>query len=186
MTNSSIMQELARGEKLLWSGGPRQGIVLRGSDVFFIPFSLLWGGFAIFWETMVLRNGAPFFFTLWGIPFVLAGLYITVGRFFYDAWRRGRTQYGVTNERVVIVTGGMSPSTKSLNLRTLTDVTLDAKSDGSGTITFGPTSFTASMYAGTAWPGVKLPPSFELISDARRVYEIIRQAQKETPAGSAA
>jgi hypothetical protein len=28
---------------------------------------------------------------LFGNPFVLVGLYITVGRFFFDAWRRGRT-----------------------------------------------------------------------------------------------
>jgi hypothetical protein len=184
MTNYAIAQDLARGEQLLWSGQPRQGIVLRGSDAFTIPFSLLWGGFAFFWEATVATSGAPLFFMLWGVPFVLAGLYITVGRFFYDAWRRGRTKYGVTNERILIATGDASPSLKSLNVRTLSDVTLDAKSDRSGTITFGPTSFMTSMYAGTAWPGSNLPPSFELIPEARRVYEIIRQAQKGSPAGS--
>jgi hypothetical protein len=186
MTDLSIAQELSRGEHLVWSGKPRQGIVLRGADALMIPFSFLWGGFAVFWEVSVLASGGPTFFALFGVPFVLMGLYITVGRFFYDAWRRGRTLYGVTSERIIIATGGISPSFKSLNVRTLTDVTLDAKSSGSGTITFGPTGFATSMYAGTAWPGIKLPPSFELIPDARRVYELIREGQKGSPAGSAA
>ena len=33
------------------------------------------------------------------------------------------------------------------------------------------------MYAGTPWPGVQQPPSFELIADAKRVYDIVREAQ---------
>ena len=72
--SSTVERELSSGEKLLWSGQPRSGIRLRGSDAFAIPFSILWCGFAIFWESMVVRKGAPVFMMLWGIPFVLAGL----------------------------------------------------------------------------------------------------------------
>ena len=42
--------ELARNEKLLWSGQPRGGIKFRAADALMIPFSLMWGGFAVFWE----------------------------------------------------------------------------------------------------------------------------------------
>lgn len=178
MTAPSLVHELAPGERLLWSGQPRQGVFLRSTDLLMIPFSFLWAGFAVFWEASAIHTGAPPFFLLWGIPFLIVGAYITVGRFFYDAWQRGRTAYGVTGERIIIATGGLSRSVKSLSLRTLSDVTLDGKADGSGTITFGPTNFMLSMYAGTAWPGVKMPPSFDVISDARRVYDIIRDAQR--------
>ena len=68
---NDLRPNLASDEKLIWTGRPKTGIVFRGSDLFLVPFSLLWGGFAIFWETSVIATDAPFFFKLWGIPFVL-------------------------------------------------------------------------------------------------------------------
>ncbi|MEP0913090.1 PH domain-containing protein [Leptolyngbya sp. GB1-A1] len=160
---------------------PRQGLILRAEDVYLIPFSLLWGGFVIFWEVSVLSTDAPFFFKLWGVPFVLVGLYIMVGRFFADARQRGKTYYGVTNERVIIVSGLLSRKVKSLNLRTLIDISLDEKSDGSGTITFGATNPMSWWSGGMSFPrwGPQPTPSFELIREARKVYEIIRSVQRQ-------
>ncbi len=169
--------ELERGERQLWFGEPPRGLILRGSDVYLIPLSLLCAGFAVFWETSVLRENAPAFFALWGIPFVLLGVYITIGRFFADAWRRSRTSYALTTERVIIRTGA---SIKSLSLRTLADVTLTERPDGRGTITFGPTPYLSTMYAGMRWPGRAQPPMFELIPDARQVDAQIRKAQQMT------
>lgn len=155
--------------------------MLRASDALMIPFSLMWGGFAIFWEGSVVIGKAPLFFKLWGIPFVLMGFYMMIGRFFADARERSRTSYAVTNERVIIVGGLFKETTKSINLKGLSDISLDEKSDGAGTITLGPAS-ASSWATASGWPGgrQKAPPAFEGIPAARQTYEIIRQAQKTT------
>jgi hypothetical protein len=176
-----ITQELTDTERLLWAGQPRQGIVLRPSDAFMIPFSLFWGGFSLFWEAGVILEGAPWFFVLWGVPFVLVGLYLIAGRFLWDARRRSRTFYGLTDQRAIIVSNGTSRKVTSLNLKTLSEISLTEKSDGTGTITFGPMNLLAWWSGGTNWPGAPQgPPSFEMVQDAEEVYDILRQAQSES------
>jgi hypothetical protein len=175
-----LRPELASGEKLLWSGQPRRGLRLRGADALLIPFSLMWGGFAVFWEASELRAEAPFFFRLWGIPFVLAGLYLIAGRFFVDAWQRGRTYYGVTNERVLLVSGGLQRQVKSLSLRNLPEITLKERGDRSGTITFGTASPVYGWLSDSSWPGMgkQLSPRFDMVENARQVYGQIQSAQR--------
>jgi hypothetical protein len=156
-----------------------QGLVLRAADIFLIPFSLLWGGFAIFWEVCALMAGAPWLFSIWGIPFVVFGLYFMFGRFWVDARERAATVYAVTSERVVIVYGMFARRVKSLDIGTITDVTLTERGDSAGTITFGPVPPYYSWYSGARMGlGTQVVPCFELASEARAVYEIIRAAQR--------
>ena len=176
-----IRKEIVLGEHALWWGRPRQGLVLRSSDVFAIPFSLLWCGFAIFWESsVVVSEKAPGFFVLWGIPFVAIGLYMVIGRFFAESMQRSATYYALTTDRVLIVSGVFSRTVKSLSLGTLSDVTLTEGRNGKGTITFGPQGPFGSAFGRTSsWPGAQpQSPRFDLIDDAKAVYEKIRSAQR--------
>ena len=173
----ALHNELSSGERILWSGSPRQGIMLRTWDILLIPFSLLWGGFAIFWEVLAITIGAPLLFALWGGFFVLAGLFFIFGRFFVDAGLRSRTLYALTNERVITLSGVFSRSVTSLSLRTLPTVSLDVKSDGRGTITFGAGRSYPNIGFGT---GRYAPPAFDAIVDARTVYRLVLQAQKDS------
>ena len=178
-----ITATLGVRERVLWSGQPRQGLTLRASDGYLIPFSLVWCAFVSFWEWSVLHSGAPVFMRLWGIPFILIGLYLVVGRFFVDAALRRSTLYAVTDERILIIAGIWSRETTSLQLRTLEQVSLSANASGVGTITFGRGS-AQNRYGmfGTlpGWPGARrvLPPMFELIPDAPAVANLIRDNQQ--------
>ena len=171
----AIAPHLDGGESLLWSGRPRQGLLIRRSDAFLIPFSLMWGGFAIFWEAAVIYAEGGWFMTLWGIPFVLVGIYLMVGRFFVDAKRRSRTFYGFTRERAIVVSGLFGSRIRSINLRTLTETTLDERADRSGTILFGP----PERHQRASFDARESTTTFELIEEARSVYNRLRNAQKE-------
>jgi hypothetical protein len=183
LISAEIKSQISIDEELLWNGQPKQGIIFRKSDVFAIPFSLLWGGFAIFWESSVITTDAPWFFKLFGIPFVLAGLYIIFGRFFFDAKQRSKSFYAVTNQRIIIINGVFSRAVKSMNLRTLSDISLTESKNSEGTITFGPSSPFSSMFGGfSGWPGTagQMSPQFDSIQNAKQVYEIIQKAQRTT------
>ena len=174
------INELLDGdERLLWTGRPRQGVLFRPADALAIPFSLFWAGFIVFWEISVSTRGkGNLFMELWGIPFVLIGAHMLVGRFLVDKWQRARTAYGLTNQRVIIVSEFFRRSIKSMNLRTLADISLTERPDGSGTITFGPETGRWSR-GGIQMPGMStgMAPSFEQIPDARTVFDQIRRAQ---------
>jgi len=174
-----VMRQLDSDESLIWAGVPKQGLLLRPVDAFMIPFSLMWGGFAIFWEVSVLSMGVwPF--ALFGIPFVLVGLYMIFGRFFVDAKRRANTFYGLTDRRVIIVSGLFSRTVNSLPLRTLHDISVQEQRDRSGTVMFGRPPPFGGWYDAMPWPraGWYQAPSFDLIQDAKRVHDQVLEAQR--------
>jgi hypothetical protein len=92
-----------------------------------------------------------------------------------DAHQRASTFYTVTSDRIIIVSGPHARLVRSLNINTLTDVSLTELGNGSGTITFAPVSwYGRNQCAGFGQSAV---PSFELAGEARQVYEVIRAAQ---------
>jgi hypothetical protein len=108
-------------------------------------------------------------------------LYLIFGRFWIDAKQRARMYHGIANERIIIISGLLQRSIRSSNIDTLTDVSLTEKSDGSGTITIGPSNPWHGWFGGSYWPGAGqyAGPALELIDDARQVYETIRDAQRD-------
>ena len=107
-------------ERLLWAGRPDPEVIFTPADAFIVPFSLMWGGFALFWELSVLHTDAPFFFRLWGIPFVLIGLYMIFGRFIVKRRQKERTVYAVTDQRAMTLINKTTLSDSALKFQPIT------------------------------------------------------------------
>ena len=172
------------GERVLWSGQPKQGLVLSARDTLLIPFGLMWGGFAVFWNAGVWgtfdgSEAAPLFFRLWGLPFLVIGLYLIIGRFFHDARIRKNLYYAVTDQRIFVL---RKSKMTSLDIHRLPRLELSEHSNRTGTLTFEGANFApwGSGMNGFSWwvPSLGAAAQFFRIENPRRVYELIRnQAQ---------
>lgn len=169
--------DLDADERILWAGQPRQGIFLRPQDFIMIPFSLLWGGFAIFWTAMAMSFDGPGPFAFFGLPFVLIGLYIIFGRFFYDRWIRKNTFYAITSQRILIRTGGRVASLSSVNLATIPEITFQEHRDGRGSIFFG--AIAPYMAQFSSRYRSRMGPYLDQVENGQQVYQILRRAQQD-------
>jgi len=178
-----ISRELAAGERLLWSGRPYQGLfLLHPFDAFLIPFGLLWTVGMIGAMAGAPRSPAPadIFGLVFLSIFVAVGLYMVFGRFLVDARQRQRIFYGLTDQRVIIIRGVFRREIRSINLKTMIDLSLSERRDKTGTIRFGGSDLLWHV-AGMEWfwPGIVGSNSFMRIPNAREVYDQIRAAQSK-------
>src|SRR5713226_2827801 len=133
--------ELQSGESLYWTGtaDPRRvALSALPASIFGIPFA----GFALFWITQAYHatsamskssnnaftNGFKLF-PIFGLPFLLVGLGIILAPLW--AFLKGaNTVYAVTNQRVMIITGGGNRSVKSLTPADIVSVEHRERPDG--------------------------------------------------------
>jgi hypothetical protein len=194
----SIQSQLVGGESIAWIGKPNSSVIFHKQDLFLIPFSLLWGGFAIFWEGSVAgfwnhgtRNGAWIFGMIWGIPFVVIGQYLIWGRFIYDLWLKGRTYYAVTNRRVIVLQKGWSQKIVAAHLDSVPALTKEGSDAGPGTLSFAPNTSFFSGFQGAsssrsrqgwgAWNSMSIAgtPIFRDIDNLDYVYRIVSDLREK-------
>jgi Bacterial PH domain len=175
-----IKSQISGSEQILWVGRPRQECFFRTTDAWGIPFTLLYSGFLAFLSFYFWSNESVWFFKLMGVPFLIFGLYLVVGRFFVDFLQRKKTFYGITNERIIIVSGVFSQETKYIDLEGLTETSIEESQNGYGTITFGRDEINDSnnwFYSNDNDTNVIYAPKFKHIPNAKNVHEIIRNTQ---------
>jgi hypothetical protein len=155
-------------------------VIFHKEDWLAIPFSLLWGGFAIFWtmgatgfwEGWANRPNKAFqwFALIWGIPFVLIGQYLIWVRFLYNRWKKQRTFYVLTNRRALIVEHGLKGrNASSAYFENTAMIDKRVRSDGIGSISFGG-PVTGEWRWGKGNP--PRTPTFDDIDQADSVYQI--------------
>lgn len=187
-------RKLVAGEEVLWVGRPHRGFLLRPMDAFLEPMAILWAVVA-FWMTFssfsmpAPRDSGVLVSNLIGVAFCCFGLYVAVGRFFFDRARRRQTWYAVTSSRALIVQAWPTARVRSFELGGLSDVRLDEGFDDVGTIRLpgGDERLFLLMGGVESWPWAAsvAPPSFEKIHNARQVYDLICHLRDERRAASA-
>jgi hypothetical protein len=176
---------LTSGEKLLWIGTPRRGLMFRPWDAFLVPFSLVWTGSAFSFAYLGLRSGPDIVASV-GLFLCLVGIYITVGRFLVDMRTRSRTVYAITDQRALVIGSFLRQRVQSIPLKTLDTVALRVAHGGQGTIVLGSESRLSRFFSGcdSGLPGAgqQQAPRFERIVNAQQVHahllEAMRAAQR--------
>ncbi|MFN2099381.1 hypothetical protein [Altererythrobacter sp. MF3-039] len=179
--------DLAPGERIIWQGQPKQGIRLAPQDAFAVPFAAFW----LFLVLMIfllaftgeLKDADPLTYLILPV-FLLIGLHMLFGRFLIDRAARRRTFFYLTSERAIIQDGLRRPSRRSVNLAAAPEIRFQARRNGRGTVQFGSPSMFGMMPP--SWPGASqfLPPAFNDIEDAERVFNLALKAQREAKAST--
>jgi hypothetical protein len=171
---------LDAGETVLWQGKPSDRLfLLTRFDAIMIPFSIVWGGFALLWNLGVWAMGAPFFFKLFGLPFLIVGAYITVGRFFIDQRIRQNTVYALTTKRAFIATSAFGRNLRDKPIRLGTGI--DFTPGPRASLTFdGASPVSTQMLKIGYWHGETGDFTFRAISDGDMVYRLARDIQQGT------
>lgn len=148
MDRDRLDSVLLPNEHVIWTGAPDARRLFTRADVFLVPFSLLWGGFAVFWFFGALDQGG-LGFALFGLPFVAVGLYFIVGRFLYKRRKARRTRYVLTDRRVIEVSTGPRTRIRAEFIDRVPAINHDLRNEGSGTIRFGNWNWASSVYGNT-------------------------------------
>jgi hypothetical protein len=183
MKQQNIFQDdLLTGEELLWTGQPDPSVNFNRSDIFLVPFTFLWAGFAFFaffsaWIHPSAKN-SPIAFL---IPFLAIGLYVTIGRFIFKKIKKRHTYYAVTNRRILVFTTLFGKNLQNEYINTLAAISKSIRSSGIGNIIFGNNSSRWAIYANSGLDffgnfsvfGGSIAPSFYDVKDANKVYKLI-------------
>jgi hypothetical protein len=169
---------LNHNERILWMGQPQAWRILGLSDLFLIPFSIFWLGFALMWVTG-FGSGNPIWF--FGILHVVVGLYMLFGRFIHKYLRWRGMYYAVTNQRVLWLNRSFwRQALQSRFINTLPMLDLKGGWGGTSTIIFEPPATTSrNQTSRQQMLGEADGLGFYNITDAAEIYHLIQQIRAE-------
>jgi uncharacterized membrane protein YdbT with pleckstrin-like domain len=181
---------LNANEKIIWSGKPvRKAFILSG--VVSIPFGLIFMAFAIFWMWTAASGGAPYFFSLFGLVFVLIGFGIVFGPSLLQLLRYRNTEYVITDKRVITQTGAIGLDTRFVDFEKIQEVYVQIgvmdRLFGTGSVYamtagfsgFGPRGGYGYGYGGFAFNRPSLSALKEPYEVQKLLQEAIERSKKE-------
>lgn len=155
------------GEVILWQGRPGGGLYLRGRDVIFFLFGMVFCLFALVWML-----GTPGLLSLTALPHFCAGLAIAFGGPLWSMIRRRGTWYTLTTRRAIIATDlpvlGKQLNSHPIDARTGLRLLRHARTES--------LHFAEEVRRGRNGT-YKVPIGFDHLTDANAVMGLIRDIQ---------
>ena len=155
-------------DRVLWKGRPEKGITIRPDELVTIPFGAFFTLFALFWISMAIQAGP---FALFGIPFVLVGIYLLGGRFIVNEYMKKRTAYVITDKAIIRKRGSRVDIWYGRDLSNM-----QVYSHKNGTTSFIFT--TVHVHPGARHGTTTRYFGIENVRDARDVSEAIKQIER--------
>jgi hypothetical protein len=163
---------------LQWTGRPRKGVVLRSGDWIVVPVALVFVVCILLPVAAMLQTQGPgaWILQLIALVFLTLVLLVFFGRFFWDAYKRGGTYYGLTSDSALILRQGLGAGLQRVFLPTVPAINFTPSSSGGGTIFFGNST---PWYSRLDLSTESSVPAFEVIPDGWRVYQLCLSAQHQ-------
>lgn len=175
---SDEMNVFLQDEKVLWKGCPDTSVHFTSVDLFYVPLNIIFMWF-------VLKDFVIDGFDVFGIPFILAGLYDLVGRFFLKQFRKGRTVYYVTDKRIIILDKSKNKILQEQDIKLIRHINKNVRRSGIGTVEFGNQTIIQLLGGNTGMDilektnfyetGEKRVPIFYDIENAEDVYMLVNK-----------
>lgn len=186
--NTLLSSELLDNEEILWTGKPNYKKLFEKSDIFLVPFSIIWLLIAIIFELIALigtKEGGiiDMIFPIVGGMFILVGLYYSFGRFIYKYNKKKKTYYVVTNDRILTIRKGKKRIISTKFIKDISEISKVNDKREMGTIVFDQNSHKKALFFDT---GIELFSSnkteitivFHDIEKVNNVYQIIMEIKK--------
>lgn len=177
--NKAAPIKLYANERILWQGKPKPGIHLSIGDIFYIPYTIPWS-FPIFaallfiaasiktnpsLDNIAMTLCASSFF----MPFIFAGIHLTIGRFIYQYFHRRFTTYLITNLRIIVFTKWLFSSKQhALKLQEVSVITKKTNKNDYGSIAFEPPYHKRDGLLNEHYAF-----GFYYLQDVSKVYELV-------------
>lgn len=170
--------QLAADEQIQWQGKSEANKMIAYSDYMYIPFSIMWLGFIGLWEYNIIVVHYPLVFHALGIPMLIVGLYMAIGRFFYKAYRKKKSIYIITNQRAIETYEDSRLGYKEKAIKDIGRMVRFVEKDGVGTLVFDDINPAYIMKLNDGMEPFRRRTrkviGFYDVKDAEQLYELIQ------------
>lgn len=171
---------LEKGEELLWSTQPKQGLFIQAWEGRMIFKGIVWMGFPL----VLLILNIPYFFSEKKIPMgaimvtpillliFFLGFHTSIGQYLVQAKKRKKTFYGLTETALLVMRPGL---TKRIPLKKIIQPKMELKNNKMGHLEF---KFPLHQLPGTKQTFTK-GISLKWLPNVLQLHQLLQKVQQE-------